>query len=85
MVSDPLLDLLVQNGVLDDEQVQTIQDEQKTSNGKTIRQLVIDGGYVTEDDLLGLMAAYQGCDVVDLSSMHSFYVCNNLGTRWQTS
>ena len=69
MVSDPLLDLLVQNGVLDDEQVQTIQDEQKTSNGKTIRQLVIDGGYVTEDDLLGLMAAYQGCDVVDLSSI----------------
>ena len=66
---DPLLDLLVQNGVLDDAQVDTILEEAKNPTGKTIRQILIDGEYVTEDDLLGMMAAYQGCEVVDLSSM----------------
>ena len=66
---DPLLDLLKQNGVLDDEQIAVILDEQKNDGGKPIRQLVIDGGYVAEDDLLGMMAAYQGCEVIDLASM----------------
>ena len=66
---DPLLDLLKQNGVLDDEQIAVILDEQKNDGGKPIRQLVIDGGYVSEDDLLGMMAAYQGCEVIDLASM----------------
>jgi len=66
---DPLLDLLVQNGVLDDEQVATIREEQKNDGGKPIRQLVIDGGYATEDDLLAMMAAYQGCEVIDLAAM----------------
>ncbi len=66
---DPLLDLLVQNGVLDDAQVETILEEAKNPTGKTLRQILIDGEYVTEDDLLGMMAAYQGCDVVDLSDM----------------
>ena len=66
---DPLLDLLVQNGVLDDAQVETILEEAKNPTGKTLRQILIDGEYVTEDDLLGMMAAYQGCDVVNLSDM----------------
>ena len=66
---DPLLDLLVQNGVLDDGQVETILEEAKNPTGKTLRQILIDGEYVTEDDLLGMMAAYQGCEVVDLSDM----------------
>ena len=66
---DPLLDLLVQNGVLDDEQIATIREEQKNDGGKPIRQLVIDGGYATEDDLLAMMAAYQGCEVIDLADM----------------
>ena len=66
---DPLLDLLVQNGVLDDAQVDTILEEAKNPTGKTLRQLLIDGEYVMEDDLLGMMAAYQGCDVIDLSEL----------------
>ena len=66
---DPLLDLLVQNGVLADGQVETILEEAKNPTGKTLRQILIDGEYVTEDDLLGMMAAYQGCEVVDLSDM----------------
>ena len=66
---DPLLDLLKQNGFLDDEQISVILDEQKNDGGKSTRQIVIDGGYVEEDDLLGMMAAYQGCEVVDLAAM----------------
>jgi type IV pilus assembly protein PilB len=29
----------------------------------------VDGGYIDEDSLLGMMAAYQGCEVVDLANM----------------
>ena len=60
---DPLLDLLVQNGV------HTIREEQANSGGKTVREIIVDGGYLDEDTLLGMMAAYQGCEVVDLSKM----------------
>ncbi|MBR1870813.1 MAG: hypothetical protein IJ802_03205, partial [Kiritimatiellae bacterium] len=65
---DPLLDLLKQNGYLDDDTIAVIEEEQKTS-GKSVRQTVIDGEYCTEDDLLSMMAAYQGCDVIDLGAM----------------
>lgn len=65
---DPLLDLVVSNGIIDQPQADALREEQNSS-GKTIRQLLIDDGYVTEDDLLGMMAAYQGCEVVDLSTV----------------
>ena len=65
---DPLLDLLKQNGYLDDDTIAIIEEEQKSS-GKSVRQTVIDGEYCTEDDLLSMMAAYQGCDVIDLANM----------------
>ena len=66
---DPLLDLLVQNGVLDQDGVDTIREEQANSGGKTVREIIVDGGYLDEDTLLGMMAAYQGCEVVDLAKM----------------
>ena len=66
---DPLLDLLVKNGVLDQEAVETIREEQRNAAGKTVREIVVDGGYIDEDSLLGMMAAYQGCEVIDLANM----------------
>ena len=66
---DPLLDLLVQNGVLDQEGVETIREEQRNDGGKSVRQIIVDGGYLDEDSLLGMMAAYMGCEVVDLANM----------------
>ena len=66
-VYDPLLDLVISNGVIDQEQADQLREEQ-ASSGKTIRQLIIDNGILTEDDLLGMMAAYQACEVVDLTS-----------------
>ena len=69
MPFDPLIDLLVQNGVLDEEQIAVLREEQQNSGGKSFRQILIDGGYLMEEDLLSMMAAYQGCDVIDLASM----------------
>ena len=40
---DPLLDLLVQNGVLDDDQIEAILEEQRTGGGKPLRQILLDG------------------------------------------
>ena len=64
----PLIDLLVSNGIIDQQQAEELRDEQKNS-GKPFRTLLVDAGYVSEDDLLGMMAAYQGCDVIDLEMM----------------
>ncbi len=65
---DPLLDLVVSNGIIDQEQADELRGAQ-ANTGRPIRQLLVDNGFVSEDDLLGMMAAYQGCDVVDLSVM----------------
>ena len=65
---DPLIDLVVSNGIIDQQQAEELRDEHKNT-GKPLRTLLVDAGYVSEDDLLGMMAAYQGCDVVDLAVM----------------
>ena len=66
---DPLLDLLQKNGVLDEEGVASVREEMANNAGRTSREVLVDGGYIDEDTLLGMMAAYQGCEVVDLSKM----------------
>lgn len=65
---DPLIDLVVSNGIIDQQQADELRDEH-TRTGKQVRTLLIDMGYVSEDELLGMMAAYQGCEVVDLGLM----------------
>ncbi len=65
---DPLLDLAINNGLLDSAQAEELNDEHVRS-GKTIRMLLIEQEFVTEDDLLAMIAAYQGCDVIDLSAI----------------
>ena len=65
---DPILQILVQNGYLDDEGAKDLQDLSKTES-KPIRQLVIDQGILSEDDLLGCMAAYQDTEAIDLGAM----------------
>lgn len=64
---DPLLDLVVSNGIIDEQQTEELREEQQNS-GKTMRNILIDNGFVSEDELLEIMAAYQGCDVIDLSA-----------------
>ncbi len=65
---DPILQILVQNGYLDDASAQDMQEQAK-NEGKTVRQLVIDQEVLSEDDLLGCMAAYQDTEAIDLGNL----------------
>ncbi len=65
---DPILLLLIQNGYLDEQSAKDIADLAKTES-KTIRQIVIDQGIITEDDLLACMAADQNTEAIDLANM----------------
>ena len=65
---DALLQILVQNGYIDKESARDLQDVARTE-GKTIRQLVIDQQILSEDDLLGAMAAYQDTEAIDLGNL----------------
>jgi type IV pilus assembly protein PilB len=62
------MDLVISNGVIDEEQAEAIREECRSS-GKQTRQILIDDGYVQEDDLLEMMASYQGCETIDLSGV----------------
>lgn len=63
---DAILDLALVNGVIDHEQALLLQDEHDHS-GKATRDLIVDLGYITEEDLLQLLAGYMGTDIVDLA------------------
>ena len=65
---DPILQILVQNGYMDEEGARDLQDLAKTE-AKSVRQTVIDQEIVTEDDLLACMAAYQDTEAIDLGGM----------------
>jgi len=65
---DPVIDLVVANGIIDEAQVEALREEHESS-GHPYRALLISQGILTEEDLLGLMASYQGCDVMDLSDL----------------
>ena len=65
---DPILQILVQNGYIDEAGAQDLQDLAKTE-GKTARRLVLDQGVVSEDDLLAAMAADRDTEAIDLANM----------------
>ena len=65
---DSILQILVQNGYMDEEGARDLQDLAKTE-AKSVRQTVIDQEIVTEDDLLACMAAYQDTEAIDLGGM----------------
>ena len=64
----PLIELVRDNGFLDDDQAQELI-RQHLEGGKPYKQLILDQGALSEEDLLTLMAGSQGTDVVDLSGM----------------
>ena len=53
-MNDPSLQILVQNGYLDEASAQELADNAK-SEGKSIRQAVLDQEILSEDDLLGVI------------------------------
>ena len=62
---DGLLLLLMDQGYISQEQAREIQSSH-AQNGKPIRTIVIDTQLMTEDDLLGIIANYQGSHVINL-------------------
>ena len=65
---DPVLEMAHVNGLLDDAACDEIADEHQR-NGKSVRDIIVDGGYIAEDDLLSAMAAYNGSEVVALAGI----------------
>ena len=65
---DPILQILIQNGYIDEEQAKYLQDLAKTES-KPVRKLVVDQEILSEDDLLAAMAAYQDTEAIDLGGM----------------
>ena len=65
---DQILQILIQNGYVDEAGAKDIADLAKTES-KTVRQQVIDSGVLDEDSLLAAMAAYQDTVAIDLGAM----------------
>ena len=65
---DQILNILIQNGYLDEDQANDLADLSK-SEAKPVRRLVIDQEILSEDDLLAAMAAYQDTEMIDLGAM----------------
>jgi type IV pilus assembly protein PilB len=63
--SDPLLQILDEQGFLSDERAQEILEEHERS-GKPVRNIVVDFELMTEDELLDLLAGYSGSTVINL-------------------
>lgn len=64
--TDPVLDVLVTNGVLDPVTAEDVYEESNRT-GKAIRDILVDGGYLDENDLLGLLGTYHGYEVINLA------------------
>ena len=65
---DPILQILVNNGYIDEDGAADLQDLAKTE-AKSVRQLVIDQEIISEDDLLACMAANEDTEAIDLGAM----------------
>ena len=64
---DPVLDVVLENGLLDLASSEDIREEQQRTN-KAMRDVLIDGGYITEDELLNLLGSHYGYEVVNLAA-----------------
>jgi len=62
---DPLLQLLGDQGILSEDQVRLV-DESRARSGQPVRNLIIQMGMLSEDDLIEIIAGYLGTRVVNL-------------------
>ncbi len=66
--SDPIVETLHETGTLDDAACDEIL-EQHARTGKDPRDIVVDAGYLTEDDLLEVLASNTGSEIVPLAGV----------------
>ncbi len=64
-MSDPILDAVIEQGVLDLSASEDLMEEMNRTS-KTMRDILIDEGYITEDDLLSILSASSGYDIINL-------------------
>ncbi|MDO5462454.1 MAG: ATPase, T2SS/T4P/T4SS family [bacterium] len=64
----PLVELVLENGFIDEEQAQTMVRANLT-DGTPYKTQILETGALSEEDLLTLMAGSQGTDVIELSSV----------------
>lgn len=65
---DQILQILIQNGYIDEAGAADIADLAKTES-KSVRRQILDSGVLDEDSLLAAMSAYQDTESIDLSSI----------------
>jgi len=64
-VADPLLPIIIEKGILAEDQVKELQEEH-AQTGKPIRKLLVDNEILAEDKLLEIIADHIGSRVVNL-------------------
>ena len=64
----PLVELILNNGFIDEEQAQTLVRDHLTQ-GKPDKELILALEILGEEDLLSMMAGEQGTDVIDVKSV----------------
>src|SRR5271165_3129329 len=64
-----LVQILVQKGILPEGDVSAIKAAQKASPNKAIHTLLVEGGFVKEEDILPVLAEQFGMDLVDLTTL----------------
>lgn len=64
-ISDPLLQLVHDHGLISDEQVAIVEEEHGLT-GKAVRNALVDMNFVNEDQLLDVIAGYMGTRVINL-------------------
>jgi type II secretion system protein E len=62
-----LLQILVQKGLLPEKDVSAVKEAQKANPNKAVHTLLIEGGYVKEEEVLPILAEQFGMDLVDLT------------------
>ncbi len=66
--SDPLLQTLIEEGVITNQQGDEVRDEHERT-GKPVREVLIDMGIVTEEQILDITARQLGTEVVNLRDL----------------
>lgn len=64
-----LLQLLVQKGILPEKDLPAVAEAQKATPNKAVHTLLIDGGFLKEEDVLPVLAEQFGMELVDLTNL----------------
>ena len=64
-----LIQILVKKGVLAEKDIAAVKEAQKATPAKAVHTLLIDGGFLKEEDVLPVLAEEFGMDLVDLTKV----------------